>query len=158
MSDAPTNLPAPDKPGVDVPPLIDARVAWKKPGWLWLALAALFAGVAALLFFFNPGQYSFYPFCVFYRVTGWECPGCGGLRAAHQLLHGHIATAFKFNPLVVTAAPLVLAWLVHRWWRGPGKPVSHRAMARRAWVAFVLLVLFWVARNLPIEFFKQPGG
>lgn len=158
MSNGPAPISTPAREGVDSPPRLGSGGRRTRLWWPWVALAVLAAGVAALLYFFNPGQYSFYPFCVFHRVTGWECPGCGGLRAAHQLLHGHIATAFKYNPLVVAAAPVVLVWAVRRWFKGPGEPVSHLIMARRAWVAFCVLVLFWIVRNLPIEFFKQPGG
>ena len=125
---------------------------------LWLLLPLSLLPVLALLFVFNPAQNSFYPFCVFYKVTGLQCPGCGGLRAAHQLLHGHFITAFRFNPLVVGALPFLLLLLVRRWWRGPGEPASHRTMARWAWIAFAVLVGFWILRNLPIEFFNLPAN
>jgi hypothetical protein len=31
---------------------------------------------------------SIYPLCPFKLLTGWNCPFCGGLRMAHDLLHG----------------------------------------------------------------------
>jgi len=125
---------------------------------LWLLLPLLLLPVLALLFVYNPAQNSFYPFCVFSKLTGLQCPGCGGLRAAHQLLHGNFLTAFRFNPLVVGALPIVLFLLVRRWVRGPGRPVSSRAMAVWAWIAFAVLTAFWIVRNLPIEFFQLPAN
>jgi hypothetical protein len=68
------------------------------------------AAVVAVLYSFAPEKHAFYPRCVFYSVTGLQCPGCGGLRAAHRLLHGEIAAAWKFNPLAVSLIPLLTLW------------------------------------------------
>lgn len=38
--------------------------------------------------------------CVFHAVTGWDCPLCGGTRLGAALLHGEVAAAFAWNPLV----------------------------------------------------------
>lgn len=122
----------------------------------WLLVPLLLLPVLGLLFAYNPAQNSFYPFCVFYKMTGLQCPGCGGLRAAHQLLHGNFGAAFRFNPLVVGALPLVLFWLIRCWVRGPGQPISPRTVALWAWLAFSVLLAFWILRNLPIEFFQPP--
>lgn len=156
MNDTPTRgMPA---PGSDMPPLIDSRVRAPRWRWVWVAGALVLVVMLGLLFRFNPSEHAFYPFCVFHRMTGLQCPGCGGLRATHQLLHGHIALAFRYNPLVVTAAPFVLIWLARRWWRGPGQPLSHQAMVILAWLAFAVLVTFWIVRNLPFELFQLPNG
>ena len=29
-----------------------------------------------------------FPVCPFKALTGWNCPGCGGLRMTHDVLHG----------------------------------------------------------------------
>ena len=71
-----------------------------------LALVVLLAAVAGLvLFCFDPRQYHFYPVCFFHKTTGLLCPGCGALRALHQLLHGHLAAAFRFNPVLIVSLP-----------------------------------------------------
>ena len=80
-----------------------------------LAVLALLGAVAGLvLFCFDPRQYPFYPVCFFHKTTGLLCPGCGALRAMHQLLHGHLATAFRFNPVLVVSLP-ILAWIGARY-------------------------------------------
>ena len=79
-----------------------------------LTLAALVVAIAcavALLFFFAPESYAFYPRCMFHVVTGLDCPGCGALRATHKLLHGDVAAAFALNPLYVLLLPL-LGWFL----------------------------------------------
>ncbi len=69
------------------------------------------AGVAgiAVLFFFDPATAGFYPPCLFKTVFGAPCPGCGSLRAMHQLLHGNVAAAWTLNPTLMLAGPLAAA-------------------------------------------------
>jgi hypothetical protein len=111
-------------------------------------LAALAAG--AVLFLFNPSEHSFYPFCLFYRTTGLLCPGCGGLRAMHQLLHGHLAAAFRFNALFICSLPFL------GWWglrcvlaRIRHQPAPMGFRPAWLWFGFAVLVLFGILRNLP---------
>ena len=114
-----------------------------------VALVVLVAG--ALLFRFNPSEHSFYPRCVMKMTTGLDCPGCGGLRATHQLLHGHIGSAFRLNPLLFLMLPLagffglrhliyvVTGWLMVQPFKSP----------RWLGVFALIVVAFGVLRNLP---------
>jgi hypothetical protein len=124
------------------PPRLAARKLEQR---VWFAIwFAVLLACGALLFFFNPAQHGFYPRCAFYQVTGWQCPGCGGLRAAHQLLHGQVLEAFRLNALAVLALPLV-AWLLWRNWARGGA----RVRVRWVWLGLAGLVAFGVMRNLP---------
>jgi hypothetical protein len=71
----------------------------------------ILAGVffLAVLFFFDPATTSFYPPCLFKTVLGRQCPGCGSLRAAHQLLHGNFGVAWFLNKPLLIALPLAAA-------------------------------------------------
>jgi len=82
----------------------------------YLAVAGLlgFTGTLVLLFCYPPDQYSFYPRCLFHSLTGLQCPGCGGLRATHYLLHGDVASAFRLNQLFVLLLPFMLLFSVGR--------------------------------------------
>ena len=114
-------------------------------------IALVLAAAAAVLFFFDPAQHGFYPTCLFHRLTGLNCPGCGGLRALHQLSHGRVGAAFRLNALVVTGLPVV-ALLGARWaWRrvtGRSQPAFTLRLPW-LWVALAALVLFGILRNLP---------
>lgn len=44
------------------------------------------------------------PACVFERITGWPCLTCGGTRCLRSALHGDMAEAFRWNPLVLLLA------------------------------------------------------
>lgn len=48
--------------------------------------------------------------CLWKRVTGLPCAGCGGTRAADALLHGDLVAAFVMNP-AVSAGILLFALL-----------------------------------------------
>jgi hypothetical protein len=73
-----------------------------------IAAVLALAGIA-VLFFFDPAVAGFYPPCLFRTVFGAQCPGCGSLRAAHQLLHGNFAAAWMLNRFLLIALPLAAA-------------------------------------------------
>lgn len=114
-----------------------------------MALAAIV--VSALLFRFNPSEHSFYPRCLLKMITGLDCPGCGGLRAMHQLLHGQVGAAFRLNPLLFLMLPLAVffglrqliylctGWLMAQPFKSP----------RWLGVFALIVVAFGVLRNLP---------
>jgi hypothetical protein len=120
--------------------------------WSWLAGAAAIVAIALLLFIFNPAEYRLYPRCMFYATTGWQCPGCGGLRAAHQLLHGNFYEAFRLNPLLFLLLPIVAWFGLRHLIRRLGGPDLPAVFDRPLWVwLFVItIILFGVLRNLPI--------
>ena len=97
--------------------------------------------------------------CPFKAWTGLDCPGCGVTRAAHQLLNGHVLAAMDLNVVFVLAVPLLLwwfgTWLVDAL-GGPTLP-RLRPSATVLRVAIVVLVVFGVVRNLPVEPFRWLG-
>ena len=67
--------------------------------------------------------------CLWRRVFGVQCPGCGMTRAVCSLAHGHVATAVAFNPLVVLVVALpVLVW--GRDWRSTLSYTSPQRLRR----------------------------
>jgi hypothetical protein len=132
-----------------VPPRL--APAPRRAGWRLLAAGLALAGLV-LLFLFNPADHGFYPRCQFHALTGLDCPGCGALRAGHQLLHGHLTAAFRLNPLVVASLPL-LAWLAARWARRKlrGSPDPFNVPTAWLWSTLAVLIAFSVLRNLPLS-------
>jgi len=121
-----------------------------------LILAGLVLPVGALLFRVDPGRSSLYPRCPFHDLTGLHCPGCGSLRALHQLLHGRPLAALDLNPLLVLSLPI----LGHAALGGVGLRWRGRPLPRLEWPArgvrwlLGLILLFWLLRNLPVEPFR----
>ncbi len=124
------------------------RAVERRPATVLLAGAAL---AAPLLLANDPAASALFPPCPVRLLTGWLCPGCGSLRAAHQLLHGHWAAAFGLNPLMVLAAPFLLGLLaVQAGSEAAGCPApSVRLSAAGAWVLLGLTLAYTVARNTP---------
>lgn len=98
----------------------------------------------AVLWRVDPTQVRLYPGCPFLALTHLYCPGCGGIRALHALVHGKIADAALYNALLLLSLPLVTV-ILYLWRKGAGD----RAFLTIAIPWGVALVLFWIARNLP---------
>ncbi len=119
----------------------------------WLAAAGLAAASAgsALVWYFNPSNYHFFPACPILALTGFACPGCGLTRGFHALFHGDIYTAVDFNaltPLMALIFVFLFASLVSIAVRGKG---LLRLSASPTFLLgiLILLLLFGVLRNLP---------
>ncbi len=106
-----------------------------------VSLGVLFLAIAGAVFAFNPEQVSVFPPCLFHRLTGLWCPGCGTTRALHQLLHGNLAAAIRLNPLAILMLPLV-GYLVARDSASTLKPTW-------IWALLGVVVAFGVFRNIP---------
>jgi hypothetical protein len=117
--------------------------------WFVVSSALLMAGTA-ILYFFNPAQFGFYPTCLFYKTTGLLCPGCGTLRATHQLLHGHVEAAFRFNAVLVSSLPLAAYGCIRAArYRAANKPALAWMRPRWLWLGLAVLIVFAILRNLP---------
>jgi hypothetical protein len=145
------DLPPVISPPPPAPPAGRSALAWVLPGVAGLVLAALLL----VLHQFDPAHSGFYPGCTFHKVTGLNCPGCGGLRATHQLLHGNVLTALHHNAMVVLGAPLVVGWIgVWLWQRWRGRPARLSGLSNHwLWALFGAVVVFSVLRNLPFSWF-----
>jgi len=113
--------------------------------------------VLAILFVFDPTRHAFYPRCLFHATTGLYCPGCGGLRGLHELLHGHWLVALRMNLLAFGFAPLLILLGLSQWlWRGKRGPAA--MVWSRPWFVWLLagvVVAFGVLRNLPVPPFTH---
>ncbi|MFC8500745.1 DUF2752 domain-containing protein [Pedococcus sp. NPDC057267] len=67
------------------------------------------AALAAALVLRDPHQHGSWGLCPFLLLTGVPCPACGGLRATHDLLTGHLGAALSSNAYAVATAFLVVA-------------------------------------------------
>lgn len=135
--------PGPDLPAI--PPKLSPAPRSRLSLWIGLGAAVV---CGTLLYFCNPSQFTFYPQCQFRALTGWDCPGCGGLRAIHQLLHGHVTQALRLNPLFVIALPFLGGFGLYRYLRTrPGERMTFHVPAVWLWTGLGVLALYAVLRN-----------
>ena len=64
----------------------------------WCCIAALLAYAA--LKAWHPGSPQMLPVCIFWRLTGFYCPGCGDTRSFAALLSGRVWKAVVYHPFV----------------------------------------------------------
>jgi hypothetical protein len=113
--------------------------------------AACVAAAAWVLYRFPPASSGFYPRCLINETFHVDCPGCGGTRAVAALLHGRLAEALHFNPLVVILLPFVLAFLGIAWWRAIRDTEFRWPVVPNLYLKATLAaaIAFTVMRNLP---------
>jgi hypothetical protein len=109
-----------------------------------------------LLALVDPNQPGHYPTCPVKALTGLDCPGCGSLRALHDLAHGNVMGALGHNVLLVVWLPVVvLAGM--RW--ATGRTLQAWLLARHTgWAAFAVVTCWAVLRNLPFPFLAPLGA
>ena len=52
--------------------------------------------------------------CLFYKITGWKCPGCGMTRAVVEIWKGNFKEALQYNFLSLTIWPFICLYLLYR--------------------------------------------
>lgn len=68
--------------------------------WIGLVILVLTLTAAIIVKITGFSLPEFFPGCVFLRLTGLYCPGCGGTRAVAYLFGGHPINSFFSHPLV----------------------------------------------------------
>lgn len=115
-----------------------------------VAGAALSAAAAVALR--DPHEPGSWGFCPVLALTGFYCPGCGGLRAVHDVLHGDLLAALQSNLMGLVLcgllAALWVAWFLGRWRE---RPVAWDRLVPPAagYAVLALFVVFSVFRNTP---------
>lgn len=117
----------------------------------------LAAGYLATVSPYSPGHY---PTCPTLTLLGLFCPGCGALRAMHDVTTFDLVGAWGMNPFVVLMLPVLaglwLAW-AHRSWTG--RPRRWLAPPWVLWGFLVTVLAYWVLRNVPaLAPWLAPGG
>ncbi len=99
-----------------------------------IAVVAIVLAGAAILFFIDPMETWVMARCPFLVLTGWQCAGCGTLRALHALLHLRVAEAWALNPFLFFALCVL--------------PLTRWMRAWHVWLFLGVLVAWTIARNI----------
>ena len=118
-----------------------------------LLVAGIVGAASLALHVRDPHASGSWGYCPWKLLTGFDCPGCGTLRAVNDLTHGDLVAAASSNLLFVVAVPIVVAlwigWLRRSWIdAAPSAPGSRRVQV--VWIAaFAATLVFTVVRNTP---------
>jgi hypothetical protein len=124
-----------------------------------VAVAGAAAAAAALLYVRDPHRPGAYGLCPFHALTGLWCPGCGGLRAANDLVHGDLWASLSSNafvaPLVLVLAVAWVRWVPRRWRGGNERMIVLGPVVTV--IVLAALAAYTVLRNTPWGSGLAPG-
>lgn len=105
-----------------------------------------------------------YP-CLFHRISGLYCPGCGGTRAVKALLEGHFIDCLFYHPFVFYCAVMYLlfmgshtaeklySYILKK--KSPHKKSFVRGLDFRVsyvYIGIIIILLQWMIKNIYILF------
>lgn len=101
----------------------------------------------------NPEETTFIP-CMFYKLTGIKCPGCGMTRAVHYLANGNIKMAMWYN-LMLFPAGIVLLYTGYRYmiYLIKDEEIMNKTLEILTYILFVLIIIFAFVRNITEIFY-----
>ena len=117
--------------------------------FLRISILLVAAGALLLLYFFVEPKNGILPKCFFHELTGLYCPGCGVQRSFHALLNGHVLTAIDYNLLFILFLPLIIFFILAF---SLGRKHSATSFIYKPVFSFtvvIVVVSFWVLRNIP---------
>lgn len=110
----------------------------------------VFIGVLRYFYNHNPSDNETpFAICMTKSIANINCPGCGGQRAFHQLLHGNFIEAGKLNIFIYLFAPL-LAYIFFSFTLKPfniNLP-DINLTTKGLIITFIILTIFTVFRNI----------
>ena len=120
------------------------------PRVLRISIFIIAAGAILLLYFFVEPKNGILPKCFFHELTGLYCPGCGVQRSFHALLNGHVLTAIDYNLLFILFLPLIIYFILA--FALSKKHLSSSFIYKPVFSFSVVIVVvsFWVLRNIPV--------
>ena len=115
------------------------------------AVVAMAAGGLSFVYLLDPETSDLYPPCPFLALTGLYCPGCGTLRALHQLTRGHPLAALDLNPLMMLLLPFIAYFFAsHALLAVTGRPLrTFFVRPALIWALLAGILAYWFLRNVP---------
>ena len=84
--------------------------------------------------------------CIFNKITGLYCPGCGMTRSVISLIKLNFYLAFRYNMLIILIIPVGILYLILK-----------KNIPNWIWCVLLLIViLFGILRNIPMFNFLAP--
>lgn len=86
--------------------------------------------------------------CMFYRVTGYLCPGCGITRMCLAMLRFDFVTAFRNNPFCFVLSFPFGGYFIYYLYMSI-KEREYKIIPKSIiYLLLVITIVFWITRNL----------
>lgn len=96
--------------------------------------------------------------CIFFKKTGFYCPGCGITRAIFSLMRLDIKSAIRYNLLIIFVFPFLIYYVcvkIKRWVRF--EEVNSMIYSNNFFnLLLIITILFGFLRNIEIFSFLAP--
>lgn len=128
----------------------------KKRGSICIVITLLVIAIIGVILvkIYNPEEESFFIPCMLYKLTGIKCPGCGMTRSVHYLVNGNVKQALWYNLMLIPIIILVI-YALYRYLRYliKGEEIINKTLENSLKIFLVILLIFWVTRNLTTLFY-----
>lgn len=116
----------------------------------WILLLSLI--LAAVIYHLFPTVLKqLLPSCMFQKLTGFYCPGCGGTRAVLSLFKGKFLKSFKYHPFVLYTAIIggwfMISQTIERFTKGKFM-IGMKYKDSYLWIALVIVIVNFLVKNI----------
>ena len=86
--------------------------------------------------------------CIFHKITGLYCPGCGGTRAIASLLKLDFYQALRYNLIITISIPFVIIYLLNK--------KQNKKSNIILYIYLAIIIIFGILRNISDFSFLEP--
>ena len=89
--------------------------------------------------------------CLFYKITGLKCPGCGITRLIFSLIKLDFRQAFFYNPLVFILLPFIGFYIIYQEYLYITKKedkIIKKIPSYIYYVLIIILIIYAIFRNI----------
>ena len=124
----------------------DTRKARCREVWIKAGSVAIVGGIYAIICTYTDFRIP----CVFHKITGFYCPGCGITRMCIALLHLDIKKAWSYNPLLMIVLPILIVLIgkIERRYIAVGSRKMKPMEKAITYILLAVLVIFGIVRNV----------
>ncbi|MBP3461837.1 MAG: DUF2752 domain-containing protein [Bacilli bacterium] len=97
--------------------------------------------------------------CIFHKITGLYCSGCGISRMIKEIFRLNFYQAFRYNPLCFILFPLLLMYLIYSiylWITEKEDKIIKKIDPKIIYILLIIVILFGIMRNIPMFSFLKP--